>query len=36
MFGDFYIVVVLVVGKVVSWNVEEGKDVLKDDEVVKI
>lgn len=34
--GDVYNVVVFVVGKVVSWIVEEGNDVLKDVEIVKI
>ena len=34
--GDLYTVVAPAAGKVASWNVEEGKDVSKDDEVAKI
>ena len=36
VFGDVYNVVAPAAGKVASWNVEEGKDVSKDDEVAKI
>ncbi|MEJ9301852.1 HlyD family efflux transporter periplasmic adaptor subunit [Priestia megaterium] len=34
--GDLYTVVAPAAGKVASWNVEEGIDVSKDDEVAKI
>ena len=36
MSGDLYTVVAPAAGKVASWNIEEGKDVSKDDEVAKI
>jgi len=34
--GDVYAVVAPAAGKVASWNIEEGKDVAKDEEIAKV